>query len=102
MTQTAFSGKFLTAQAFLMVACALSASTDSYAQADSPDLAAGENLWRYCAFCHNADGLGQARSDAPKLAGDAAWYAERQLQEPARSRLPGCRKRRWVDDQPDE
>lgn len=43
------------------------------------ELADGERLWEYCAFCHNADGLGQQRSDAPKLAADQAWYTERQL-----------------------
>ena len=43
------------------------------------DLEAGEKLWKFCAFCHSADGFGQQRSDAPKLAGDAAWYTERQL-----------------------
>jgi cytochrome c oxidase subunit 2 len=47
--------------------------------AQDVDLVAGETLWEYCAFCHNADGLGQARSEAPKLAGDPAWYTERQL-----------------------
>jgi len=46
---------------------------------DEVDIAAGETLWEFCAFCHNADGLGQERSDAPKVAGDPAWYTERQL-----------------------
>lgn len=46
---------------------------------DMPDLAAGAKLWKFCAFCHNADGLGQERSDAPKVAGNAAWYTARQL-----------------------
>jgi cytochrome c oxidase subunit 2 len=46
---------------------------------EAPDLAAGEKLWKFCAFCHGADGFGQERSEAPKLAGDAAWYTERQL-----------------------
>lgn len=47
--------------------------------ADDVDLKAGETLWKFCAFCHSADGLGQERSDAPKVAGDPAWYTERQL-----------------------
>ncbi|MCP5115429.1 MAG: c-type cytochrome [bacterium] len=47
--------------------------------AEPADPKAGEKLWVYCAFCHNADGLGQTRSEAPKLAGQAAWYTERQL-----------------------
>jgi len=46
---------------------------------DEIDLEAGATLWEFCAFCHNADGLGQQRSDAPKVAGDPAWYTERQL-----------------------
>jgi cytochrome c oxidase subunit 2 len=46
---------------------------------DEVDLEAGRTLWKFCAFCHNSDGLGQERSDAPKLAGDPAWYTERQL-----------------------
>jgi len=47
--------------------------------ADEVDIQAGATLWKFCAFCHNADGLGQERSDAPKVAGDPAWYTERTL-----------------------
>lgn len=65
------------ARGLLLVLLATAATT---ASADQPvDQAAGEKLWKFCAFCHNADGLGQSRSDAPKLAGNAAWYTERQL-----------------------
>ena len=46
---------------------------------DEIDIEAGRTLWKFCAFCHSADGLGQERSDAPKLAGDPACYTERQL-----------------------
>lgn len=60
--------------------CLAAVPLSGFAQAvGAPDIAAGEKLWKFCAFCHNADGLGQARSDAPKLAGNAAWYTERQL-----------------------
>jgi len=60
--------------------CFAALPVNGFAQGqNTPDLAAGEKLWKFCAFCHNADGLGQARSDAPKLAGNAAWYTERQL-----------------------
>lgn len=55
---------------------------------EEPDLAAGETLWKFCAFCHNADGFGQERSEAPKLAGDQAWYTERQLSN-FRNRIRG-------------
>jgi cytochrome c oxidase subunit 2 len=43
------------------------------------DIEAGRTLWEFCAFCHNAGGFGGERMDAPKLAGDPAWYTERQL-----------------------
>lgn len=47
--------------------------------AEDIDLSAGETLWKFCAFCHSPDGLGGVRMDAPKVAGDPAWYTERQL-----------------------
>lgn len=46
---------------------------------DDIDIEAGRTLWEFCAFCHNAGGFGGERMDAPKLAGDPAWYTERQL-----------------------
>ena len=46
---------------------------------DAVDPAAGETLWPHCAFCHTADGLGFVRWDAPKIAGQEAWYVETQL-----------------------
>jgi cytochrome c oxidase subunit 2 len=59
------------------------------------DIDAGEKLWEFCAFCHNAGGLGQQRSDAPKVAGDPAWYTERQLKK-FRTRVRGSHP----EDQP--
>ena len=59
------------------------------------DIEAGEKLWEFCAFCHNAGGLGQQRSDAPKVAGDPAWYTERQLKK-FRTRVRGSHP----EDQP--
>jgi cytochrome c oxidase subunit 2 len=56
--------------------------------AEDIDVQAGASLWKFCAFCHNADGLGQERSDAPKVAGDPAWYTERQLRN-FRTRVRG-------------
>lgn len=47
--------------------------------ADEIDISAGETLWKFCAFCHSTDGFGGVRMDAPKVAGDPAWYTERQL-----------------------
>ncbi len=55
---------------------------------DEIDIKAGETLWEFCAFCHNAQGLGQERSDAPKVAGDPAWYTERTLTQ-FRTRVRG-------------
>lgn len=55
------------------------ASATSLAQ-DPVDTTAGETLWPHCAFCHTPDGLGFVRFDAPKIAGQEAWYTERQLQ----------------------
>jgi cytochrome c oxidase subunit 2 len=72
--------------ALIVYALALCAETSL--AADEVDIQAGATLWKFCAFCHNADGLGQERSDAPKVAGDPAWYTERQLTK-FRSRVRG-------------
>lgn len=62
---------------------------------DEIDIEAGATLWKFCAFCHNAGGFGQERSDAPKVAGDPAWYTERQLNK-YRTRVRGAHP----EDQP--
>ncbi|MEM9208392.1 MAG: c-type cytochrome [Pseudomonadota bacterium] len=54
-----------------------------------------ENLWKFCVFCHSPDGLGTERFDAPKIAGDPAWYTERQLTN-FRARIRGSHP----EDQP--
>ena len=38
-------------------------------------------LWETCAFCHSPDGLGFVGFDAPKIAGQNAWYTVRQLKK---------------------
>lgn len=43
------------------------------------DPAAGESHYAVCTACHGADGQGDRETNAPKLAGTAAWYLERQL-----------------------
>ena len=43
------------------------------------DTSEAARIWPHCAFCHTPDGLGFVRFDAPKIAGQEAWYAERQL-----------------------
>jgi cytochrome c oxidase subunit 2 len=44
-----------------------------------PDPVAGKALYAVCAACHGAEGEGNAAMNAPKLAGQGAWYLARQL-----------------------
>lgn len=43
------------------------------------DPVAGKALYAVCASCHGAQGEGQQALNAPRLAGQDAWYLERQL-----------------------
>ena len=43
------------------------------------DARAGRYLFRICASCHGESALGNARFDAPKLAGLPEWYLVRQI-----------------------
>ncbi|MCG7497720.1 cytochrome c oxidase subunit II [Vibrio sp. Of7-15] len=43
------------------------------------DLTAGKALYTACAACHGVNGEGNKNLHAPQLAGQAAWYLERQL-----------------------
>jgi cytochrome c oxidase subunit 2 len=43
------------------------------------DAAAGQALYGVCAACHGAQGEGNPALNAPKLAGQGAWYLRRQL-----------------------
>ncbi len=43
------------------------------------DLEHGEKLYRVCAYCHSADGMGRQALNAPRLAGMSDWYLARQL-----------------------
>ena len=45
----------------------------------APDLIAGEAQYATCVACHGAAGEGNPVLNAPKLAGQQAWYVERQL-----------------------
>lgn len=45
----------------------------------APDAAAGAALYATCAACHGAQGEGNKDLNAPKLAGQGAWYVQRQL-----------------------
>ena len=48
-------------------------------QSPAPDLAAGQALYAVCGACHGANGEGNVALNAPKIAGQEAWYLERQL-----------------------
>ena len=45
----------------------------------APNIAAGRAQYAVCASCHGAQGEGNQQLNAPKLAGQQAWYLERQL-----------------------
>jgi cytochrome c oxidase subunit 2 len=45
----------------------------------APNLAAGQAQYAACAACHGQNGEGNQALNAPKLAGQQAWYIERQL-----------------------
>lgn len=45
----------------------------------APNIAAGQAQFALCASCHGAQGEGNQALNGPKLAGQSAWYIERQL-----------------------
>ena len=47
----------------------------------SGDVANGEKLYRTCAYCHGADGMGIQALNAPRAAGMTDWYLKRQLEK---------------------
>lgn len=47
--------------------------------APAADLGAGKTAYATCAACHGAQGEGNPALNAPKLAGQGAWYIARQL-----------------------
>ena len=44
------------------------------------NVANGAKLYRDCAYCHMADGMGNRALNAPRIAGMTDWYIARQLQ----------------------
>jgi len=44
------------------------------------DVENGARLYRVCAYCHGADGMGVQALNAPRAAGMTDWYLARQLQ----------------------
>lgn len=45
----------------------------------APNVAAGQAQYSACAACHGQNGEGNPMLNAPKIAGQQAWYIERQL-----------------------
>jgi len=45
----------------------------------APNVAAGQAQYAACAACHGQNGEGNPMLNAPKIAGQQAWYIERQL-----------------------
>ncbi len=43
------------------------------------DAAAGQAAYAVCAACHGQQGEGNLAMNAPRLAGQEAWYVKRQL-----------------------
>lgn len=61
-------------------------------QVQAGDAAAGQGAYAVCAACHGAAGLGNVAMNAPNIAGQGAWYVERQLksfQQGWRGTAPG-------------
>ena len=54
----------------------------SYAEvlsAPAPDISAGQGSYAVCGACHGASGEGNVALNAPKIAGQEAWYIKRQI-----------------------
>ncbi len=83
------TGIVTTSQLILgVVACLLAPAL----WADAPDLAAGKSSYVICATCHGVNGEGNRALNAPRLAGQEAWYVDRQLalfRDGARGTAPG-------------
>lgn len=50
-------------------------------QPEGTSLSRGEALYARCAYCHMADGSGNAELSAPAIAGMEAWFVEGELHE---------------------
>ncbi|MEM1436139.1 MAG: c-type cytochrome [Pseudomonadota bacterium] len=66
----------LTAGAILFFFATVAAGT----AAAAGDAAAGQANFAVCMACHGAEGLGNQAMGSPNIAGQGAWYVERQLQ----------------------
>jgi len=77
-------------RAFLMAAAVV--MTSGAAPAWAADAAAGRALFPVCTACHGPTGQGNQAMNAPKLAGQEAWYIIKQMQlfqNDARGTAPG-------------
>lgn len=50
------------------------------AAASTADTVAGQSAYAICASCHGARGEGNVALNAPRLAGQAGWYLQRQME----------------------
>ena len=64
---------------FLFVAIGLGATLLVGCQPAKTGKARGAELFQACTSCHGPDGRGNAKIQAPQIAGLPAWYVERQL-----------------------
>lgn len=55
------------------------ANDAAVASESAPDLARGEQLFKFCTQCHGSDGGGNRINLAPAIAGMPVWYVEGQL-----------------------
>ncbi len=60
---------------FAVLACSNSIAADKLVG----DASKGKALYGGCSGCHGADGMGNAGLQAPRLAGQKAWYTVTQL-----------------------
>ncbi len=74
------------------ILCVLGVSLVAAPMAMAGDAAAGKSLYPVCTACHGPTGQGNQAMNAPKLAGQEAWYLIKQMelfQNDARGTAPG-------------
>jgi len=67
--------KFIPVVSMTLIAILLALPLPGFAA----DAAAGKSAYAVCAACHGQQGEGNIAMNAPRLAGQASWYIERQL-----------------------
>ena len=66
-------------QGFTALALSLIGIVGQVQSAEAADAAAGQAAYAVCAACHGQQGEGNLAMNAPRLAGQGAWYIKRQL-----------------------